>query len=409
MKIKSILYYLKLFIILNIFIIKINGIGEGNEWKFTQPTLFESVLSPLPISRILSWNGTDITMNITSSSGQKSPTQILGINIPTNTSTFNNVDLLSFFSNKTYASFLSQFNCRLNAPTCEEIKFSEIINDVCLILASIDGYDRVTLYGRDTTSGYAQTSFSTYNQVKPLSWNVVKNGTFNSLANASECSPIMMTEKQDYFSLGCFNRVCENPNFIILKPNISINYVKICYDSYSASEFIMYSFARCSNPSLEITRPPSSIDFSITGTTFLDVDQPDGIYDPSIDKPLAGIIVELLTSSGLPVRNKVGFVTPSTTNDKGYYIFGDIPRGAYRIKFTFPPQYVSTIKFKNAGDYKTSKINPNFFTDVYILSNTASGVRMSTSHDEGVTTGRILPGINAGVIIEDFNLPISTN
>ncbi|KAN0034129.1 hypothetical protein ACTFIV_000613 [Dictyostelium citrinum] len=404
MKINSAIYFLKIFIIINIYIIKIKG-AEGDDWKFTQPTLFESVLSPLPISRTLAWNGTDITMNITSSSGQKSPTQILGINIPTNTSTFNNVDLLSFFSNKTYASFLSQFNCKLNAPTCEEIKFSEIINDVCLILASIDGYDRVSLYGRDTTSGYAQTAFSSYNQVKPLSWGVVKNGTFNSNTNASECSPIMMTEKQDYFSLGCFNRVCENPNFIILKPNISINYVKICYDSYSASEFIMYSFARCSNPSLEITRPPLSIDFSISGFAFLD-NQPDGIYDPLVDTPMIGVVVELLTSSGLPVRNKFGFVLPSITNARGHYIFSDIARGAYRIKFTFLPGYVPTIKFKSADDYTTSKINSNFLTDVYILSNTAIGVRMTTPADDGVTTDRILPGINAGVIVEEIGLQI---
>ncbi|KAK5575933.1 hypothetical protein RB653_007068 [Dictyostelium firmibasis] len=354
----------------------------------------------MPISRTLQWNGTDITMNITSSGGQKSPTQILGINIPTNTSSFNNADLLSFFSNKTYASFLSHFNCRLNAPTCEEIKFSEVINDICLIMASVDGYDRVSLYGRDTTSGYAQTAFSSFNQIKPLSWRVVKNGTFNANANASECSPIMMTERQDYFSLGCFNRVCENPNFVVLKPNISINYVKICYDSYSASEFIMYSFARCSNPSLEITRPPLSIDFSISGYAFQD-DQPDGIYDPSVDTPIIGVIVELVTSGGSPVRNKFGLVVPAVTNVRGYYIFGDIARGAYKLKFNFPPQYVATTKIRNPDDYTTSKINPNFFTDVYILSNTAAGVRMTTNQDDGVTTDRILPGVNAGVVIGD--------
>ncbi|KAN0000078.1 hypothetical protein ACTFIZ_008535 [Dictyostelium cf. discoideum] len=396
MKINSIIYFLKIFIILNIYIIKIKG---TDEWKFTQPTLFETVLSPLPSSRIMAWNGTDITFNITSSSGQTSPTQILGINVPTNSSTFNNVDLLSFFSNKTYASFLSQFNCKLNSPTCEEIKFSENVNDVCLLLASIDGYDRVSLYGRDTTSGYAQSAYSSYKPtVKPLSWGVVKKGTFNSNVNASECSPIMITEKQDYSSLGCFNRVCDNPNFVILKPNISINYIKICYDSYSASEFIMYSFARCSNPSLEVTRPPLSIDFSIAGYAFLDSQPADGIYNPSVDSPMVGVMVELLTSSGLPVRNKLGIVLPSTTDNRGYYIFSDVARGAYRIKFTFPPQYVSTIKFKSADNYKTSKINPNFLTDLYILSNTALGVRLTTSEDYGVKTDRILPGINGGVI-----------
>ncbi|KAM9961765.1 hypothetical protein ACTFIR_004626 [Dictyostelium discoideum] len=395
MKINSIIYFLKIFIIINIYIIKIKG---TEDWKFTQPTLFESVLSPLPSTRTLTWSGTDITLNITSSSGQKSPTQILGINLPTNSSTLNNVDLLSFFSNKTYASFLSQFNCKLNAPTCEEINFSENVNDVCLLLASVDGYDRVSLYGRDTTAGYAQSSFSTYNQVKPLSWGVVKNGTFNSNANASKCSPIMITEKHDYFSLGCFNRVCENPNFVILKPNISINYIKICYDSYSASEFIMYSFARCSNPSLEVTRQPLSIDFSIAGYAFFDSQPADGIYNPLVDSPMAGVMVELLTSSGLPVRNKLGIVLPSMTDNSGSYIFSDVARGAYRIKFTFPPQYVPTIKIKNADNYKSSKINPNFSTDLYILSNTALGVRLTTTDDIGVTTDRILPGINGGVV-----------
>ncbi|EGC32205.1 hypothetical protein DICPUDRAFT_81954 [Dictyostelium purpureum] len=389
---KLIIFFL-FFILLNF--IYIDSIGD--DWRFSSPMSFESVVSPVPKNRILQWVDTSTIINMTNPVDQKYVSQIVGINIPTNTSYLNNAELINFFSNKSSATFLGQFNCKTNMPTCIEYKFSETMNDFCMIVASVDGFDRVTLHGMDTTAGYANQIGPV---IKPIHWIDVKNGSFSS--TNPECGKIFKTERPEYTTLGCFDKICDNPNFAILKPNVTIDYLKICFESFSDSEYFFYSFSKCVNIGSEITRPPLSIAFSVSGVAFLDKDY-DGIYNPHIDSPLPGVNVFLTTSGGQPVRTKYGFMAPTKTNEKGFYIFSNIARGAYRVKFKFEPQYSPTTKEKSDyDDYSTSKISATFSTDVFIVSNTAAGVRMTTdSDDESITTDRVLPGINGGVISSD--------
>ncbi|KAF2070944.1 hypothetical protein CYY_007735 [Polysphondylium violaceum] len=357
-------------------------------WGFRSPADFNKIFSQANNEGFIVWNGTNTKINIGQPIDQNITTQILGTNVPTNTSYFNHVDLLNFFGNSSYATMVAHFNCKDSDQTCQEFRFNESMPDFCLMFGSVDGYDQVSIDTHDKTLGY---------QTPSVSWTDIKNGSFSNLTQ--QCHPIEKSETSvGTTTLGCFDKTCDNPNFIILRPNDTLSYLKICFNSFSESEVIFYSFARCDLLGGIVTRRPLFAAFTVLGSVFLDIDG-DGIFDPSKDVPIPGILVYLTTSSGGPVRDSTGVIPPVETDSDGDFALENIPRGAYRIRFDIDnTAYSATGKSNDITTEGTSKVNPNFSTDILILANSGRGIRDSTEEDN-VNTEKVLPNINAGLVL----------
>eukprot|EP01132_Coremiostelium_polycephalum_P005552 gene5552-6914_t len=349
--------------------------------QYIYPATFESVISPFfpNNTTTIAWPGVSGgAITLTKPEDQKFVTQLLGTNVPTGTSYLNNPDLMNFFGNSSMATMMAHFNCRESGkPSCEEYRFNST-KDICIMVGSVDGFDHVTIETNDPTVG----------------WNTHANGSFST--TLPQCENMRVKEFPDKLSLGCFENTCQNPNFQIVQPSKAIDYVKICYTSNSASDYVFYAFSRCGAGSDIVTEPPNIVSVAATGTAFLDANG-NGLMDAG-DTPLANIPVRVRTRSGQPVRiNETTTVPDATTDSNGKYILQPIPKGSYIVEFGFDPtRYSAATKSTSASN--GSKINADFKTDPLILSVGAPGVVPRSSSDVGIISSQVMHNVNGGVV-----------
>ncbi|WP_165774607.1 SdrD B-like domain-containing protein [Candidatus Viridilinea mediisalina] len=124
------------------------------------------------------------------------------------------------------------------------------------------------------------------------------------------------------------------------------------------------------NPAADAGEAPDNrsnlmVDFGFTGPLslgnqiFHDRDN-DGRYDPEVDTPLAGALVELIYPNGNQVTDVFGNpVQPQTTGVTGTYLFQDLWPGDYVVRVT-PPE-----DFRSSDDVEGITDQPNNNDDHY--------------------------------------------
>ena len=111
--------------------------------------------------------------------------------------------------------------------------------------------------------------------------------------------------------------------------------------------------------------------------------------DPSVEVPIAGATVELLTSAGVVLATQV-------TGDDGRYLFDDLDAGIYRVRFTF-----------QGAEYTTPR--------AFGVSNAANSDVDAQGSGVGLTTLiNLPPGVtdltwDAGIVVEVEGIQIETS
>ena len=77
----------------------------------------------------------------------------------------------------------------------------------------------------------------------------------------------------------------------------------------------------------------------------------DGIQDDD-EPPVTGVRVILRDTDGNPIRE-------TTTNDQGYYFFGDLVPGSYQVEFVLPDGYQFTLPQQGTDDERDSDADPD--------------------------------------------------
>ncbi|KAF2073991.1 hypothetical protein CYY_004698 [Polysphondylium violaceum] len=360
------------------------GLADFNSIGYGAPISFATILSPdIGSGLTLNW-GQSISVTLTNPNDPKKSPIILGTNVPLNTSVTDNSEFIRFYGNLTYAPMLAHFNCKKEDESCINLNLNVPVVDMCLLIASVDGFDHVTL---NSSKKGKLDDMNT--------WEVCATGQFSdSLPKAGR---IVTRKSKEEISLGCFDETSKNVNYVILKPTTPIDNLQICYKSYSErSEYVLYSIVECGDAEDDT--------FALSGFAFS-----DKLYSSNrIDNPpLPFVTVSLVKDGQIAVNLDGDQVAPKVTDQSGYYFFDYIPKGLYFIVAQSPSGVnFSYVVDTNQGHAYTNKV---YFNGQSVQLNLVQGfpgirtVDHSLPSDIPLSSKWVLPEINIGVI------PINTS
>ncbi|EFA78055.1 hypothetical protein PPL_08701 [Heterostelium album PN500] len=329
------------------------------------------------------------SFNISKPATQAKPTTVIGTTIPMPSSCINNTDLQNFFgvssTNPGMASMMAHFNCKGNGPTCKSFTFDQPVSGMCLMVANVDGYDKLT---------FESSLNGTPNN--PNDWKSLHSGNFND--NGTACPPMEERKTATQTQLGCFEKQCDNPNYQIYQFKGDTDNITFCYTSFSDSEVVYYALTKCQD-GVAPTPLPFAI-YALSGYAFNDINK-NGLYDIGVDTPISGITVSLVNpaTGETPLDGYSNVVTPQVTNRAGYYIFQSLRANIYTVKFGYPAGTKATIQPNpnKANTPKSNKMDDTLSTfRIQLTNGTTSEV---VSGEVSATSGimKILRDVNGGI------------
>eukprot|EP01132_Coremiostelium_polycephalum_P005379 gene5379-6712_t len=349
--------------------------------SYTSPLSFGSILSPVFKPNItIPWNGTNV--QVLNPAGQENPPTILGTCIQLNTSVTNNPNFINYFGGSQYGSLLTHFSCN-GQESCVELKMNST-SGVCLMVASVDGFDHVRI-----------TGYNGGTAVNMSNWIVTDQGSFsNTLPNAT--IPVTkLTDKE--ISLGCFEEPTKNVEYQVLQPNVPVDRIVLCYTSLSKlSEYVMYGLTQCTNTS---TPNPNNVTYAVSGYAFTDrLNTANKTGNPGIP----GVQVILTLPSGATAFDAKGNpVRPTVTDSTGYYYFDNLPKNNYKVQFVFPSGTTFVRQTTSQAVPDASKVNSNGTVPSIILTNNYPGIASvirTNPLETNLISSLILRDVNAGIV-----------
>lgn len=147
--------------------------------------------------------------------------------------------------------------------------------------------------------------------------------------------------------------------------------------------------------------PPPPVPIAVGDLVWWDHDH-DGLQDPG-EPPIPGVAVTLLTADGAPASDVGGApVPPAVTDAAGHYVFDNLARGSYRIRFAPPAGAEATSQAVGADRLSDSNIDATGSTPVFALDGRTPETRMPSPGDGVILADAIDPSIDAG-----FWLPLA--
>ncbi|EFA77415.1 colossin D [Heterostelium album PN500] len=377
----------KIFFILLLF--SVFYVSSGMSIEYFRSKTFNIFQPPLsPITTSLFDNFTDVMFTLYGDDMKNNPPILLGTLLPQ--SGTDNPLFQNLYQNSQYIKMLAHFNCPCEKESCIKFNFTKSVKDLCLMVASVDGYDRVSI----STSNLGEANVMS-------NWTIILNGSISNRLPPAVTPEIRHDKNQ--IQLGCFEEPMENINYELFQPDNPFDQMKLCYKSYDVrSQYVYYSFIQCAEN--KGTQSPYGEEFALSGFAF--VDRMHNSQFSAENIPLEGVKVTLL-SNGVQTYDKDGYLMqPVYTNKKGYYFFQNIYRNIYTVKFEYSnPDFVSfsTIQSTNQSQPLTNKVNQQGITIPLRVTTAALGnLQLDELEKTYITKGKsgILRDINAGFIFE---------
>ncbi|EGC36757.1 hypothetical protein DICPUDRAFT_97485 [Dictyostelium purpureum] len=371
-------------LILNIFIKYENGVD--GKMVFGNAVSFENILSPdIGKNATLAWG--EKTLTLVNSHGDEKIPIVLGSNIPLGRDMSNDEDFLSIYKNHSYAKMLAHFNCKKSEQTCIQLKSQNPMFSICLIVASVDGFDHVSINSSLTRWRTNMTTWKTdwvgkFSNSQPTTGRILAKNDSNSI------------------SLGCFEESSRNNlNYIIMHPTRPLDTIQICYKSYSEiSEYVLYSLVECADT--------ETSSFAISGYIFY-----DKYYSSSRTNNLPAdnteVYIKPVNGHSL-IYNLEGKIVSSTkTNANGFYYFDNIPSGDYQVFLKLPDgTKYSPVSDEAQEDPYTNKADSEGIITTFIFLNASGVVPVSKTlpDDMHLTSAYVIREMNIGILPPNITL-----